>query len=50
MIDCQMSTPLLASLGAREMPRRTFLRGLQALVNYPQLPGAWKMSSESRTL
>lgn len=41
MIDCQMNTPLLASMGAREIPRRVFLRGLTALVNYPELPGKW---------
>jgi len=33
MIDCQQRTPLLASLGAREIPRRTFLRRIAALVN-----------------
>ncbi len=33
LIDCQMSTPLLASLGAREIRRRDFLRALSALVN-----------------
>src|SRR5947209_10635672 len=38
MIDCQMNTPLLASLGAREIPRRSFLRTLTALVNYPEHP------------
>src|SRR5438034_7956038 len=32
MIDCQMHTPLLASLGAREMPRRAFLRALAPVV------------------
>jgi leucyl/phenylalanyl-tRNA--protein transferase len=41
LIDCQMHTPLLASLGAREIPRRTFLRELTALVNYPAPPGKW---------
>jgi leucyl/phenylalanyl-tRNA--protein transferase len=41
MIDCQQRTPLLASLGAREIPRREFLRRLAALVNYPERPGAW---------
>jgi leucyl/phenylalanyl-tRNA--protein transferase len=34
MVDCQQRTPLLASLGAREIPRRQFLRRLAALVNY----------------
>ena len=42
LIDCQMHTPLLASFGAREIPRRTFLRELAALVNYPAQPGNWK--------
>jgi leucyl/phenylalanyl-tRNA---protein transferase len=41
LIDCQMHTPLLASLGAREIPRRTFLRELTALVNYDVSPGNW---------
>ncbi len=33
MIDCQMSTPHLASLGAREIPRSEFIARLQELVN-----------------
>jgi leucyl/phenylalanyl-tRNA--protein transferase len=41
LIDCQMHTPLLASLGAREIPRRAFLRALEPLVNYPAPPGHW---------
>jgi len=41
MIDCQMNTPLLASLGAREVPRAAFLRELAALVNYPAPPTRW---------
>jgi leucyl/phenylalanyl-tRNA--protein transferase len=41
LIDCQMHTPLLASLGARDIPRRTFLREMAALVNYPASPGKW---------
>ena len=41
MIDCQQRTPLLASLGAREIPRRQFLRRLAALVNYSEPPGKW---------
>jgi len=44
MIDCQMHTPLLASLGAREMPRRAFLRALATLVNYDEPPAIWKVS------
>jgi leucyl/phenylalanyl-tRNA--protein transferase len=33
LIDCQQRTPLLASLGAREIPRREFLRRVAALVD-----------------
>ena len=45
LIDCQMHTPLLASFGARDIPRRTFLRELAALVNYPQVPGKWNVKT-----
>ncbi|MSQ64641.1 MAG: leucyl/phenylalanyl-tRNA--protein transferase [Betaproteobacteria bacterium] len=41
MIDCQQRTPLLASLGAREIPRRGFLHRLAALVNYAESPEKW---------
>jgi leucyl/phenylalanyl-tRNA--protein transferase len=41
LIDCQVKTPLLTSLGAREIPRRDFLRRLGALVNYPEPKGKW---------
>ena len=41
LIDCQQRTPLLASLGAREIPRRQFLRRITALVNYPEPMGKW---------
>ena len=45
LIDCQMNTPLLASLGAREIPRRAFLRALSALVNYTEPSGKWSRNS-----
>jgi leucyl/phenylalanyl-tRNA---protein transferase len=45
MIDCQMRTELLASLGAREIPRRAFLRALAPLVNYPEHPGKWNVQT-----
>ena len=35
MIDCQMNTAHLASLGAREIPRAEFIQRLGKLVNYP---------------
>jgi leucyl/phenylalanyl-tRNA--protein transferase len=41
LIDCQMNTELLASMGAREIPRRAFLRAASALVNYAEPPGIW---------
>jgi leucyl/phenylalanyl-tRNA--protein transferase len=34
MIDCQMYTPHLASLGAREIPRIEFIMRLKQLINY----------------
>ncbi len=36
MIDCQMKTAHLASLGAHELSRSDFLLMLKDLVNYPQ--------------
>lgn len=41
MIDCQMNTPHLASLGAREIPRSEFLDALRALTAAPTAPGRW---------
>lgn len=41
VIDCQMSTPHLASLGAREMPRREFVRGLARWAQEGGEPGRW---------
>ena len=38
MIDCQMKTRHLASLGAREIPRADFTRRLRELVHYPAVP------------
>jgi leucyl/phenylalanyl-tRNA--protein transferase len=51
MIDCQMRTELLASFGAREIPRSEFTRRLSELIHYPAVPGPWsqqfKLSEES---
>lgn len=41
LIDCQMKTPLLASFGAREIPRREFSQKLEELVNYPGPDRKW---------
>jgi leucyl/phenylalanyl-tRNA---protein transferase len=45
LIDCQMHTPLLASFGAREIPRSEFTRRVAELVNYPDVPGPWDFDS-----
>ncbi len=45
MIDCQMSTPHLASLGAREMPRADFVRRLKVLVNC-EPPPSWRFDDD----
>jgi leucyl/phenylalanyl-tRNA--protein transferase len=41
MIDCQMHTQHLASLGGREIPRADFLDRLHQLTRPPALPGRW---------
>ena len=41
MIDCQMATEHLASLGAREIPRREFTARIERLVRAPAIPGPW---------
>lgn len=41
MIDCQMRTDHLASLGGREIPRPDFLARLQALTGFPSPRQAW---------
>lgn len=41
MIDCQMHTAHLASLGARAIPRSEFSLRLQELVNYGMTPTKW---------
>lgn len=41
LIDCQMRTAHLLSLGAREIPRAEFSRRLQQLIHYPVRPAPW---------
>ena len=43
MIDCQMKTAHLASLGAREIPRAEFSRRLATLVGLPGVAGRWRL-------
>jgi leucyl/phenylalanyl-tRNA--protein transferase len=44
MIDCQMNTPHLASLGAREIPRDEFIRHLRELIHYPPI-SQWQLEA-----
>ena len=43
IIDCQMSTPHLASLGARDIPRSDFLDEVRYLVRQPPVPSPWSL-------
>jgi leucyl/phenylalanyl-tRNA--protein transferase len=45
LIDCQMETAHLASLGARTMPRTAFTARLAELVNLPPHPGPWRFDA-----
>jgi leucyl/phenylalanyl-tRNA--protein transferase len=46
IIDCQMTTALLARFGAREIPRPEFVRKLAELVNYPRTGGMWRLDDD----
>lgn len=46
MIDCQMKTGHLASLGAREIPREEFLQRLSELIQCPAVPGHWRFDDD----
>ena len=45
VIDCQMNTAHLASLGAREISRAEFTRRLRELVHYAPVPVPWRLES-----
>jgi leucyl/phenylalanyl-tRNA--protein transferase len=45
MIDCQMYTPHLASLGAKLIPRNEFISRLKELINYPPVDN-WQFDSD----
>jgi leucyl/phenylalanyl-tRNA--protein transferase len=46
MVDCQMRSAHLASLGAREIPRREFLVRLEELLHLAPVPGPWKLDHD----
>ena len=45
LIDCQMETAHLASLGAQAIPRQAFTARLRELVNLPSRPGPWSFDA-----
>jgi leucyl/phenylalanyl-tRNA--protein transferase len=45
MIDCQMNTPHLATLGAREIPRSEFIARVQELIHCAPITN-WKFDSD----
>ena len=47
MIDCQMTTAHLLSLGAREIKRKVFLKKLKKCLEQPTLKGNWNSHSVS---
>jgi leucyl/phenylalanyl-tRNA--protein transferase len=46
LIDCQMTTTHLASMGAREIPRAEFLRYVQRLTREKGTPAPWRFDRE----
>lgn len=46
LIDCQMKTAHLASLGAREISRAQFMRRVGELIQYPDTPAPWRPDAD----
>ena len=42
LVDCQVPTAHLASLGGREIPRSAFLEQVRVLVRQPPVPAPWR--------
>ena len=49
MIDCQMRTSHLATLGAREISRSEFIARLQELIHYPDTAAPWRFDHDEFT-
>ena len=47
LIDCQQATRHLASLGAREIPRREFAQRLAESIQYPPTGSRWPATEEA---
>ncbi|WP_263771228.1 leucyl/phenylalanyl-tRNA--protein transferase [Propionivibrio soli] len=48
LIDCQMNTRHLASLGAREIPRHVFIAEVRRLTTLPPPAGRWPADAAQR--
>ena len=46
LIDCQMATTHLKSFGAREIPRREFVRHVSRLVKADPIPSPWALDPD----
>jgi leucyl/phenylalanyl-tRNA--protein transferase len=46
MIDCQVHTGHLASVGARAIPRADFMRNLRELINCEGITGRWELDHD----
>ena len=46
IVDCQMSTAHLSSLGAREIPRSEFLRHVRRLIALPAVASPWRLDPD----
>lgn len=46
LLDCQMHTGHLASLGAVDMPRRDFVAAIAPLVARPPVPAPWRLDDD----
>lgn len=46
MVDCQMATGHLASLGAREIPRAEFAATLERQANLPPVKSPWALDAD----
>ena len=46
LVDCQVPTSHLASLGGREIPRAEFLAQVGALIRQPPVPSPWRFYNE----
>jgi leucyl/phenylalanyl-tRNA--protein transferase len=47
MIDAQVTTRHLISLGAKEIPRKLFLKRLERALSFPTLKGKWDQGGNS---